>query len=204
MTTTNAELIAEWREVPGFSRYEVSPEGHIRQKDSGKPVKGTRNRRYIAVTLRTDEGKWRSMSGHRVVMLTFVGPRPEGLVTRHLDGDGTNNRLSNLAYGTPSENTQDILRMGRHQQVLKTHCPSGHPYEGDNVYRTPQGARRCVACDRASSRKQYVKRAAAGIVYSEAGQRFKCEHCGREVSRSTLKAHRTAALTAALTEGERR
>lgn len=44
---------------------------------------------------------------HRLVLLAFVGPCPDGLQCRHLDGDRTNNALSNLCWGTISENMSD-------------------------------------------------------------------------------------------------
>lgn len=44
---------------------------------------------------------------HWLVAEAFLGIRPEGLVIRHLDGDGNNNRVENLSYGTPSQNFQD-------------------------------------------------------------------------------------------------
>jgi hypothetical protein len=34
------------------------------------------------------------------------------------------------------------------QNVLKSHCPFGHPYEGENLYRDPKGNRRCRECKR--------------------------------------------------------
>lgn len=47
---------------------------------------------------------------HSLVMLTFVGPRPMGFIIRHLDDDKTNNKLSNLRYGTYSENAIDAVK----------------------------------------------------------------------------------------------
>jgi hypothetical protein len=49
---------------------------------------------------------------HNLVLEAFVGPRPKGQVTRHLDGDKTNNTLSNLQYGTVSENMADRVMHG--------------------------------------------------------------------------------------------
>lgn len=46
---------------------------------------------------------------HQLVMLTFVGPRPEGMDIRHLNGDTSDSRLENLAYGTASENSIDMV-----------------------------------------------------------------------------------------------
>lgn len=49
---------------------------------------------------------------HQVVARTFLGPRPAGYETRHLDGNKTNNHVSNLAYGTSAENKADSKRHG--------------------------------------------------------------------------------------------
>ena len=50
---------------------------------------------------------------HRLVLTTFIGPRADATETRHLDGNRTNNRLSNLAWGTASDNAVDRLRHGK-------------------------------------------------------------------------------------------
>ena len=34
---------------------------------------------------------------------------------------------------------------------IKTHCPHGHPYSGENVFTTLRGVRRCRTCARAAS-----------------------------------------------------
>jgi len=50
---------------------------------------------------------------HVLVMLAFRGPRPSGLIVRHWDDNGKNNHLSNLHYGTYSQNYEDAIRNGR-------------------------------------------------------------------------------------------
>jgi hypothetical protein len=50
---------------------------------------------------------------HRLVLEAFVGPRPAGLECRHLDGNPSNNDLSNLVWGTRKENVEDMQRHGR-------------------------------------------------------------------------------------------
>lgn len=44
---------------------------------------------------------------HRLVQETFQGPCPDGLETRHLDGNEINNQNCNLKYGTRSEQIAD-------------------------------------------------------------------------------------------------
>lgn len=58
-------------------------------------------------------GQKRHFRLHRVILLAFVGPLPEGQETRHLNGDRTDCRLENLAYGTPTENMADMIRHRR-------------------------------------------------------------------------------------------
>jgi hypothetical protein len=122
----------EWRSVPrwdGF--YEVSSLGRIRSLDrfvarisrwgsmSQRPVAGTilkpakRQAGHLFVTLSVDSER-RSISVHRIVLCAFSGDAPEGTECRHLDGDPTNNRISNLVWGTRLENMADRTRLGEH------------------------------------------------------------------------------------------
>lgn len=41
---------------------------------------------------------------HKLVALTWIGPRPEGMEIDHLNGDITNWSVDNLEYVTPAEN----------------------------------------------------------------------------------------------------
>lgn len=49
----------------------------------------------------------------RLVLEVFIGPCPEGMEARHLDGDIKNNRLDNLKWGTRKQNAKDKVRHGR-------------------------------------------------------------------------------------------
>lgn len=49
---------------------------------------------------------------HLLVLETFVGPRPPGMVARHLDGNNLNNTLRNLRWGTPQQNAADRTTHG--------------------------------------------------------------------------------------------
>lgn len=44
---------------------------------------------------------------HRLVAEAFFGPCPAGNYVRHMDNAPANNRVENLQYGTPSDNSQD-------------------------------------------------------------------------------------------------
>lgn len=54
-----------------------------------------------------------------LVLETFVGACPNGLYCCHKDYDPWNNRLTNLYWGTPSENTKDSIRNGRMNYIAR-------------------------------------------------------------------------------------
>lgn len=154
-------MTERWRPVVGYEHgYQVSDLGRVRSIPRvtsrstlpGGPISpartGTR-RSYLFVHLYGD-GTSEQKYVHRLVLEAFVGPCPPGLETRHLNGDSFDNRLSNLRWGTRAENAADRIRHGTatNQNTSKTHCPQGHPYEGNNLHIRPDGRRRCRACAR--------------------------------------------------------
>jgi hypothetical protein len=69
------------------------------------------------------------------------------MLTRHLDDDMSNNHLSNLRYGTPAENCQDMFDHGRSYWLNREACVNGHPWTEENTYRL-KGRRYCRPCGR--------------------------------------------------------
>jgi len=159
-----------WLPVPGYEgHYEVSDMGRVRSLDRVLPMNGSKGRRYKGRMLKPSNAGHphvalvhpdlgiRTWTIHRLVMLAFVGPLPEGLTTRHLNDDKCDNRLSNLAYGTYSENMLDRVRNGIHHQSVKTVCKEGHPLTAQNTYRYPDGRRECRTC-RARQVREFQER----------------------------------------------
>ena len=156
----------EWRPVVGYEdRYLVSSLGRVLSLPNAK----NKTSRYISlhptrfgypsVNLWRDN-KMKRRQVHTLVMEAFVGPRPKGCEVRHLDGDPTRSELSNLAWGTKSENNFDRVRHGTHPHAAKTHCPAGHLYDGPNTYWHPSGQRVCRTCRRRHQRAWIKGRAA--------------------------------------------
>jgi hypothetical protein len=159
--------LEHWLAVPGWEGlYEVSDLGRVRSLTRRTPA-GTRKGRlmktnvdpagYWQLGFRRGDGKSRTQKVHQLVAAAFLGPRPEGLEVRHLDGNKLNNRLDNLAYGTPSENSLDSIRHGTHPSASKTHCKHGHPFDEENTIIRP-GGRKCRTCVRADNAKVAVAR----------------------------------------------
>jgi hypothetical protein len=73
---------------------------------------------YRVVSLYKDH-KARSFRVHKLVMEAFVGPCPENMECRHLNGDREDNRLDNLCWGTAVENWADRISHGMDQKGEK-------------------------------------------------------------------------------------
>jgi len=124
----NSELEI-WKPIPDWEEYEVSNLGRVRSLDrvrrqglfKGKVLKPCIvGGGYHAVGLRHPFIKYRMYKIHKLVLSVFVGPRPKGKETRHLDGDKTNNKLSNLCYGTKKQNEKDRIKHGTTFRSAKT------------------------------------------------------------------------------------
>lgn len=150
--------MTRWLPIAGYEgRYEISDDGQV--KILAAPGRGRLNADRIKVPSRGERGRQYvllydgsgnkpvSRAVHQLVLEAFVGPRPPGALTRHLDDDSTNNHVSNLAWGTEAENTRDLVRNGNHNHARKTHCKHGHLLSGDNLIETSR-QRSCRECAR--------------------------------------------------------
>lgn len=134
MTILNLTTDEQWKDIPGYSGYQVSNYGRVisywhrvgthgammntwRWEITGDPkLLGTRlvkRGHYRYVTLQREPSKQPIRPVHQLVLEAFVGPRPDGQQARHLDDDKSNNTLANLAWGTKSENLQERTLNGR-------------------------------------------------------------------------------------------
>ena len=112
-----------WKDIPGYEgAYQVSSLGRVRSLDRQITTKTgiTRNMPgkvlspgvydgHTAVVL----GRRRFHPVHHLVAVTFLGPRPSGMQICHTNGDPADNRVENLRYDTPHENSIDVYRIGR-------------------------------------------------------------------------------------------
>lgn len=116
-------MIEEWKDIPDWKDlYQVSSLGRIRSLDrkvycghgsyrisKGRIMKLRKHKDgYMRVHLRDASlNKNKYIQVHCLVAETFIGPRPTNYQVRHKDGIRHNNVLSNLHYGTASENALD-------------------------------------------------------------------------------------------------
>lgn len=86
-----------------------------------------------------------------------------GLTIDHLCRNPLCVNPDHLEPVTNSENVRRAAAAGAYEgngahHRAKTHCPKGHPYSGENLYRTPSGKRKCRECERATWRRSYARR----------------------------------------------
>lgn len=105
----------------------------------------------------------RMRNAHRVAYELLVGPVPSGLLLDHLCHDPArcsggfsciHRRCINPDHLEPVTMLENFRRGCRPPsfvaawQRAKTHCPSGHPYSGDNLFFKKSGDRACRECSR--------------------------------------------------------
>lgn len=90
--------------------YLVNEEGYVFSKLTQKVLRpfGV----YPQVSLKTVDGQQRKFYVHRLVAETFLGPCPQGCEVLHGELGKSVPSLSNIRYGTHSENLRDHVRFG--------------------------------------------------------------------------------------------
>jgi len=120
----------EWRNIPGFSDYEISENGKIRSKDRVKKYKNGRVIHYVSKEklLRThpengflmtdlidEKGNRKTVYPHKAVAKAFIenkSPRKNKVVI-HIDGNYKNNSVSNLKWSSYSESIMIGFQQGK-------------------------------------------------------------------------------------------
>lgn len=123
----------EYREIPGYPGYRVGDDGSVWSRWSGtgmgrrslgtqwRPLKQSKTSSdYWRVTLGNEAGK-RIFRVHQVVLMGFTGPRPEGHVGCHNNGNHLDNRPSNLRWDTQLGNLADMRKHGTALLGTKRH-----------------------------------------------------------------------------------
>ncbi len=158
-----------WVPIPGHEgSYEVSHLGRVRSIDRviidrngkryrrrGQTLRTWPERGYLCVRL----GIGRQYAVHRLVLLAFVGPCPEGQEALHQNGDPSDPRLTNLRWGTHSENQLDQVRHGTNHAAQKRVCIRNHPLFPPNLVPSHLriGERACWACFKAHSKARWCR-----------------------------------------------
>ena len=124
-------IIEEWRPVLGYEGlYEVSDQGRVRSLDRALRDKNGLLKRFkgkiLSISIRKnkygqyaivglpllDGDRNRTRYVAHLVLESFDCARPAGMECCHCDGNSLNNKIDNLRWGTPRENTNDKYKHG--------------------------------------------------------------------------------------------
>lgn len=96
-----------WKQIPDLPGYSVSNKGRIKKDSTGQIMVQSKNGGYCRITI--------SKHIHRLVAQAFLDkPEESKCWVDHIDGDRSNNDVSNLRWVTPSENA---LSFGYHSRI---------------------------------------------------------------------------------------
>jgi len=95
----------------------------------------------------------RPVLAHRVAYEFLRGDKADSLDHRIC----RNKRCCNPDHLVDGSRGDNIRQPDHHvgQNLLKTHCPKGHPYSGSNLYVTAKGHRQCAACRDARNKSRW-------------------------------------------------
>lgn len=106
-----------WREIVGFSKYQVSSNGEIRGL-KGKILKLRVNRNYLTLNLWHDtERKCYARTVHRLVAEAFIPNPKKKSHINHINGVKTDNHIENLEWCTHQENMDHAKAAGRFRSL---------------------------------------------------------------------------------------
>lgn len=145
------DLFEVWKDITGYEgHYQVSSHGVIKSMPRMRKSKGssfaplcgrilkqkTSKSGYKCLHLTANE-KHCHPSVHRLVALAFIDNPENKPTVNHIDGDKTNNKMSNLEWATSSEQMShaiklDLLELRGHTKFSKQFKQEVHDYYKDN------------------------------------------------------------------------
>ena len=121
-----------WKDIPGYNgKYQASNLGNIRStyyQNNRYNIKVPRilimkpyrqKTGYLSIVLGTGSGRGKSIRLHRLIATTFI-PNPEPSIKTqvdHINGKRDDNRVINLRWVSPYENSHNPICMESHQKI---------------------------------------------------------------------------------------
>lgn len=111
-----------WKTLDDYPKYLVSNMGNVksirgnilrpfdRMKNKAPSYRGYQTVHLVGPKVKS---RYENKTVHSLVMMAFVGPRPQGYVINHINGIKWDNRLDNLEYCTVSHNRKEDFIHGR-------------------------------------------------------------------------------------------
>lgn len=163
----------QWKTIKEFENYAVSDQGQIVRLPKRKLIAFSKQHRkytsYNRVTLFNGTGKRYYKRVHRLVAEAFI-PNPYNLPqVNHIDGDGLNNKISNLEWCTASNNIKAAFKLNPERK--KEICQKGGLLGGGVAQKKAEARLKTLLGERFIA---FYKR---GVLHDSAAVKYKCT-CG--------------------------
>lgn len=103
-----------WRDIPGFSDYQASNEGRIRNKKTKNILLIGERKKYLVVKIKKDGYKSNIYTVAKLVWKAFRGEVPKGMIVSHISVDTLDNNINNLVLITQA----DVNRKRRNRKPV--------------------------------------------------------------------------------------
>lgn len=115
--------------IPDFPNYTANPEGRIRNMVTGKYLQGRKgDGGYITICLRNEKGR-KFFLWHRLLASVFLkDDYSEDLLVDHIDGNRTNNTMTNLRMVTPKGNMENLPKRQCTSKFRGIYCRNGRTW----------------------------------------------------------------------------
>lgn len=151
-----------WKNVPELPGYSVSNKGRIRKDSTGQIMVQSKNGGYCRITI--------SKHIHRLVASAFLEKPSDDAKcwVDHIDGNRSNNDVSNLRWVTPSENCMAFGYQSRRQKK-KRKVRATHLDGRTIIFDSRQAAANYFGCSDSEIvyNKRYIKRNKKGWLFEK-------------------------------------
>lgn len=142
-----------WRTIKSYPNYEVSSDGRVRNRKTGRVLKpGINTNGYPVVVLSNEEKKHQTKTVHRLVASTFYDCLDaDSKVIDHIDGNKQNNHISNLEFCTSGENNRRAYATGLRKPSKPYNHPRSQPVkivETGEIFRSTCECARAIGANR--------------------------------------------------------
>lgn len=112
-----------WKTINNFQNYEISNFGNLRNKITKYVLRASNKSGYLCLTIRNDDGYWKSVRIHRTVALHFIPNTENKQTVNHKDHNRLNNNVNNLEWATVTEQNNHKRKCKKEIQELVSSRP---------------------------------------------------------------------------------